>query len=191
MSSNAMKFFQFWHIILVSIFGYNMLQIWFISFIVWHSNSMARFRHLTSLFNLFDGCLWPLWRTYISRSVMLSVEIRLRCPMEGFNTFLSSSLQVATLWIDFVVLLWSSIFIPRLSNSVAGNEIFNRNWTILATDQWHLTDKEVIAGKGTYALNVSHWHYVCCRTLYVLKPRTFTENWVFMGSVWWERTDCY
>ena len=48
----------------------------------------------------------------------------LRGPMDG-NSILSW-----TLWTDFIVLLWSSIFILRLSNSVAGNEIFNCDPTI-------------------------------------------------------------
>ena len=52
-------------------------------------------------------------------SVLLEVEVRYRSPMDDFNNF------IKTLWTDFIVLLWSSIFIHIISNSVVGNEIFN------------------------------------------------------------------
>ena len=93
------KFFSIDTLFLISIFHYNMLQIWFILFseTIWHSPSLWHsFRHLTSLFNIFNVCAWckPWSKPFcISWSVMLQVEIRLRVPMDSFNTFMGSSLQ--------------------------------------------------------------------------------------------------
>ena len=93
-----------------------------------------------------------------------------------------------TLWTNFIVLLWSSIFNLRLSNSVVGNEIFNCDPTtriyrpilpslILPILVWG--SLRILIGLDEFCLRI--WTNICPRDISLSDSYT-SDHWFFIQS---------